>query len=64
MGRDDMILGTEVLITALARLWVYDKVRDSDEGAYDRMRRVTDDVADRALLKVYSSNETFTMCIF
>lgn len=52
MGRDDMILATDVVITSLSRLWVYDTKREEEESAYERMRRVTEDVADRAFLKM------------
>lgn len=53
MGRDDLILATDIVITALSRLWVYETKRtDSEESNYERMKRVTEDIADRALLKV------------
>lgn len=52
MGRDDLILAADIVITALSRLWVYETKRDAEDSNYDRMKRVTEDVADRALLKV------------
>jgi hypothetical protein len=52
MGRDDLILAVDIVITALSRLWVYEGSRETEESSYDRMKRVTEDVADRALLKV------------